>query len=142
MARIYDGRLGDLRELLLPPGPDSDNERYDIFQNYEIEAEDRETLIAWLKEKGIETMKPWGGKAVHQHPALGLTHFRLDRTERFYRIQQLLRQQRVVPARTFLRDLEISLATFKRDLEYMRSRLNTPIVPWRGTFWWARQRKS
>jgi len=33
-----------------------------------------------------------------------------------------------VPVRTFLRDLEISLATFKRDLEYMRSRLNTPIV--------------
>ncbi len=52
----------------------------------------------------------------------------MDRTERFYRIQQLLRQNRVVPARTFLRDLEISLATFKRDLEYMRSRLNTPIV--------------
>jgi predicted DNA-binding transcriptional regulator YafY len=52
----------------------------------------------------------------------------MDRTERFYRIQQLLRQNRVVPASTFLRDLEISLATFKRDLEYMRSRLNTPIV--------------
>jgi predicted DNA-binding transcriptional regulator YafY len=52
----------------------------------------------------------------------------MDRTERFYRIQQLLRQNRVVPARRFLRDLEISLATFKRDLEYMRSRLNTPIV--------------
>ncbi len=52
----------------------------------------------------------------------------MDRTERFYRIQQLLRQSRVVPVRTFLRDLEISLATFKRDLEYMRSRLNTPIV--------------
>jgi predicted DNA-binding transcriptional regulator YafY len=52
----------------------------------------------------------------------------MDRTERFYRIQQLLRQSRVVPARTFLHDLEISLATFKRDLEYMRSRLNIPIV--------------
>src|SRR5690349_14318595 len=52
----------------------------------------------------------------------------MDRTERFYRIQQLLRQNRVVPASTFLHDLEISLATFKRDLEYMRSRLNTPIV--------------
>jgi len=52
----------------------------------------------------------------------------MDRTERFYRIQQLLRQSRVVPVRTFLGDLEISLATFKRDLEYMRSRLNIPIV--------------
>ena len=40
----------------------------------------------------------------------------MDRTERFYRIQQLLRQSRVVPVRTFLGDLEISLATFKRRL--------------------------
>lgn len=52
----------------------------------------------------------------------------MDRTERFYRIQQMLRQSRVVPVRTFLRELEVSLATFKRDLEYMRSRLHTPIV--------------
>jgi len=52
----------------------------------------------------------------------------MDRTERFYRIQQLLRQNRAVPIERFLRELEISLATFKRDLEYMRSRLNVPIV--------------
>jgi predicted DNA-binding transcriptional regulator YafY len=51
----------------------------------------------------------------------------MDRTERFYRIQQLLRQNRTVPVQRFLRELEISLATFKRDLEYMRSRLNIPI---------------
>ena len=37
----------------------------------------------------------------------------MDRTERFYRIQQMLRQSRVVPVRTFLRELEVSLATFK-----------------------------
>lgn len=52
----------------------------------------------------------------------------MDRTERFYRIQQLLRQNRTVSVERFLRELEISLATFKRDLEYMRSRLNVPIV--------------
>jgi len=51
----------------------------------------------------------------------------MDRTERFYRIQQLLHQHRSVPVERFLRELEISLATFKRDLEYMRSRLNIPI---------------
>jgi len=52
----------------------------------------------------------------------------MDRTERFYRIQQLLRQNRTVPVDRFLRELEVSLATFKRDLEYMRSRLNIPIL--------------
>ena len=52
----------------------------------------------------------------------------MDRTERFYRIQQLIQRHRVVPVDRFLAELEISLATFKRDLEYLRSRLNIPIV--------------
>lgn len=53
----------------------------------------------------------------------------VDRTERFYKIDQLLQARRpVVPVRDFLEELGISLATFKRDLEYMRERLNAPIV--------------
>ena len=51
----------------------------------------------------------------------------MDRTERFYKIDQLLNDQTVVPLGTFLDDLGISLATFKRDLEYMRDRLHAPI---------------
>jgi len=52
----------------------------------------------------------------------------MDRTERFYRIGQLLNERRLVPLKAFLHELEISHATFKRDLEYMRDRLNAPIV--------------
>jgi predicted DNA-binding transcriptional regulator YafY len=54
----------------------------------------------------------------------------VDRTERFYKIDQLLQSRRpgVVPISTFLDELDISLATFKRDLEYMRDRLYAPIV--------------
>jgi predicted DNA-binding transcriptional regulator YafY len=51
----------------------------------------------------------------------------MDRTERFYKIEQLLISQRVVPIDTFLDVLEVSSATFKRDLEYLRDRMNTPI---------------
>ena len=51
----------------------------------------------------------------------------MDRTERFYKIDQLLNDQTVVPLGIFLDDLGISLATFKRDLEYMRERLYAPI---------------
>ena len=51
----------------------------------------------------------------------------MDRTERFYKIDQLLRANRVVPVKRFLDELEISLATFKRDIEYMRSRFHAPI---------------
>ncbi|HEY5789701.1 MAG TPA: WYL domain-containing protein [Gammaproteobacteria bacterium] len=52
----------------------------------------------------------------------------MDRSERFYRIDRLLRERRAVPLRGFLDDLEISRATFKRDLDYLRDRLNAPIV--------------
>lgn len=51
----------------------------------------------------------------------------MDRTERFYKIEHLLAERRVVPVKVFLDELEVSLATFKRDIEYLRSRLNAPI---------------
>ncbi len=52
----------------------------------------------------------------------------MDRTERFYRIERLIRTRRAVPASTFMEELGVSLATFKRDVQYMRDRLNAPIV--------------
>jgi len=51
----------------------------------------------------------------------------MDRTERFYRIDRLLRENRLVTIDRFLDELSVSRATFKRDLEYMRDRLNAPI---------------
>ena len=59
----------------------------------------------------------------------------MDRTERFYIIDQLLCNQRVVSRAQFLAALEVSAATFKRDLEYMRDRLAAPIV-------WDRERRG
>ena len=81
IARIYHERLSDMPQLLLPPLPVTDGPYFDVFQNYEIEAKGRDRLRAYLQENGIETMIPWGGKCVHQFQALGLTHFRLPRTE-------------------------------------------------------------
>jgi predicted DNA-binding transcriptional regulator YafY len=52
----------------------------------------------------------------------------MDRTERFHIIDQMLCKQTSVTLDQFLQALEISLATFKRDLEYMRDRLGAPIV--------------
>jgi predicted DNA-binding transcriptional regulator YafY len=51
----------------------------------------------------------------------------MNRTERLYRIETLLRQYKVVPRKHFLDEMEISLATFKRDLAYLRNQLNAPI---------------
>jgi predicted DNA-binding transcriptional regulator YafY len=52
----------------------------------------------------------------------------MNRTERFYRIDRLIRAHACVPVERFLKALEISRATFKRDIEYMRSRLHAPIA--------------
>jgi predicted DNA-binding transcriptional regulator YafY len=52
----------------------------------------------------------------------------VDRTERFYKIQRLLTQRKAVPRDAFLNELEVSRATFKRDLEYLRDRMHMPIV--------------
>jgi hypothetical protein len=52
----------------------------------------------------------------------------MDRTERFYKIDHLLRANKCVPQKRFLQELEVSRATFKRDIEYMRSRLHAPIA--------------
>lgn len=52
----------------------------------------------------------------------------MDRTERFYKIDQLLSEHRAVPLSVLMDKLEVSRATLKRDLEYMRTRLNAPII--------------
>lgn len=80
VAAIYHQHLADMPQLLLPVAP-HDGEYYDVFQNYEIEATDRDALRRHLQEMEIETMLPWGGRGVHQFAALGLTHFSLPRTE-------------------------------------------------------------
>ena len=51
----------------------------------------------------------------------------MDRTERFYKIERMLREQRVVTFATMMERLEVSRATLKRDLEYLRNRLHAPI---------------
>ena len=51
----------------------------------------------------------------------------MERTERFYRMEQLLRERRSVSREAFLKELEVSPATFKRDLDYLRDRFKAPI---------------
>jgi predicted DNA-binding transcriptional regulator YafY len=59
----------------------------------------------------------------------------MDRTERFYKIHQLLAAREAVRISEFLDALGVSRATFKRDLEYLRDRLNAPIE-------WDRERRG
>jgi len=56
----------------------------------------------------------------------------MNRTERFYLIDKLLHERRVVSISEFLEVLGVSRATFKRDLQYLRERLHAPIA-WDGS---------
>ena len=48
--------------------------------------------------------------------------------DRIYRIDQIIHQRRVVRFDDLMRELEVSRATLKRDLAFLRDRLNAPIV--------------
>lgn len=48
--------------------------------------------------------------------------------ERLHRIKYMIQARKCVPIQEFLYELEISKATFKRDLEYLRDRMNASIV--------------
>jgi predicted DNA-binding transcriptional regulator YafY len=52
----------------------------------------------------------------------------MSNSERIYRIDQLLNDRKLVSFQELLDRLEVSPATLKRDLAYMRDRLNAPIV--------------
>ena len=57
----------------------------------------------------------------------------MSQTERVLRIQQMLQAKKVIPREEFLGELEVSPATFKRDLEFLRSRFQVNIE-------WSRER--
>ncbi|MBL4608641.1 MAG: DegT/DnrJ/EryC1/StrS family aminotransferase [Pseudomonadales bacterium] len=74
IASQYHSQLSHLNELKLPPSPDGEGDYFDVFQNYEVEAEDRDKLREFLSERGVGTILQWGGKAVHQFKKLGFTN--------------------------------------------------------------------
>lgn len=52
----------------------------------------------------------------------------MNQTERFYKIEQLLHDRRVASFSELQEELEVSRATLKRDLQFLRDRLNAPII--------------
>jgi dTDP-4-amino-4,6-dideoxygalactose transaminase len=75
LASRYQQGLQGIHELTLPPAPDASPDHFDIYQNYELEAERRDELRAHLEANGVKTIIQWGGKAIHQFHNLG---FKVD----------------------------------------------------------------
>lgn len=91
IAKSYHDNLSKIDALRLPPPPKERDDHYDVYQNYELEAEQRDDLLFYLREKkGIEAVIQWGGKAVHQFEPLGLSHIKMPRTEKLFRESMML----------------------------------------------------
>ena len=89
VARRYEDAFAGIGALDLPPAPASDDRHFDIFQNYEVRCESRDSLRAYLADRNIGTIVQWGGTAIHQFRALGFTQH-LPRTDRFFETSLLL----------------------------------------------------
>ena len=73
LAGLYCEQLNKVTDVKLPPPPTFDTSHFDIYQNFEIEANRRDELKQHLSSRGIGTLIQWGGKAVHEFRALGFT---------------------------------------------------------------------
>lgn len=84
IASIYQERLGELEELRLPPAPNSQPDHFDVFQNYELAAKNRDRLKNFLADWNIGTLVQWGGTAIHQFHQLGFNQ-NCPSTEQFFK---------------------------------------------------------
>jgi DeoR/GlpR family transcriptional regulator of sugar metabolism len=53
----------------------------------------------------------------------------MNRTERFYLIDKMLSERKVVTRQELVHELGISWVTLKRDLAYLKDRFNALIIP-------------
>lgn len=84
IAARYQAGLSDLSQVTLPPGPTADPRHYDVYQNYELEADRRDELRAHLEKNGVKTIIQWAGTPVHQFKELGL-NASLPKTDAFFK---------------------------------------------------------
>lgn len=113
IATMYQQQLGDMEELQLPPAPDADPDHFDVYQNYEIEANKRDELKHHLLKSGIGTLIQWGGKGVHQWEHLGF-NVHLPRVEKFFERTIML------PMNMFIDDDDVQYVTQKVREFYRR----------------------
>jgi len=84
IAGKYQAGLAKLPGLRLPHF--EDDRYFDVFLNYCIRTQKRDELVAYLKENGVEPLTPLSiATPIHRHPALGLGHITLPRTEQIAR---------------------------------------------------------
>lgn len=101
IAQFYHNKLKDLGELQLPPPPSNHTDNFDVYQNYEITADRRDSLKKYLEKKKIGTLIQWGGKGIHHFRQLGFKQS-LPNTDKFFKRCLML------PMNIFLNNKELN----------------------------------
>ncbi len=78
IARIYDEGLSGVDDILTHPK--SNDDYFDVYQNYVIRSKQRDELAKHLRNSGVEVLISWS-TPMHKQNALGLNHFDLPVTE-------------------------------------------------------------
>lgn len=111
IALKYNNGLKDIKELVLPPPP-INKKYFDVYQNYELRAEKRDELMAYLESQNIKTIVQWAGSPVHSFDKLGFKNISLPKTESFFKKCLML------PINLTLTDDEVNEIIFKINKFY------------------------
>lgn len=74
LAELYFSNLKKLENkgfILLPSRYSTNSKNLSTFQNFEIQAQKRDQLMDFLKERNISTIKQWGGFSIAHFSKLG-----------------------------------------------------------------------
>lgn len=79
IADQYQKGLGEVREIKTPHFDDS--RFFDVYQNYVIRAERRDTLVEFLEKQGVETLISWQ-TPTYREPVMQPNNINLPETEK------------------------------------------------------------
>lgn len=90
IAKVYFKEFQKNKNIKCPPNNLIETNRFDNYQNFEVQCIRRDKLRKFLSSKNIGTILPWGGKAVHEYKNLGIYSNKLEKTEKIMRKSILL----------------------------------------------------
>ena len=85
IANIYQKGLENNKNIILPPAPKKNNNNFDVFQNYEIIANNRNKLKKYLRKKGIGTLIQWNNQPLHSIKGINVRISSFKKTEEIYK---------------------------------------------------------
>ena len=115
LASIYDLKLKSLEDksyIKLPPKFSTNSNSLSTYQNYEIQAKNRENLINYLNKDNIGTIKQWGGFSIAHFSKLGFNINDYPKTKSLF--EELL----LLPMNHMMKEEEVNYVCEKINFFY------------------------